>query len=68
MHREQGGVVPRVEGRLRVEAGGEIAELGPCEALVVPAGVPHQLWNGGEQEVTYVAVAAPAVRSDSAPA
>lgn len=57
-----------LDGRLRVEAGGEVVELGSREVVFVPAGVPHQLWNVGEQAVTYLVAAAPALQGDSAPA
>jgi mannose-6-phosphate isomerase-like protein (cupin superfamily) len=68
VHREQEELYLVLEGRLRVEAGGETFEIGPREALVVPAGVPHQLWNAGEDDVTYIAVAAPPAPGDSSPA
>jgi mannose-6-phosphate isomerase-like protein (cupin superfamily) len=68
VHREQEELYLVLEGRLRVEAGGETLEIGAREALVVPAGLPHQLWNAGEEDVTYLAAAAPAVQGDSAPA
>ncbi len=68
VHREQEELYLVLDGRLRVEAGGETAALGPREALVVPAGVPHQLWNAGDGEVTYLAAAAPLAPGDSSPA
>jgi uncharacterized cupin superfamily protein len=68
VHREQEELYLVLDGCLRVEADGEIHELAVHEALVVPAGVPHQLWNAGKQDVTYLAVAAPPVPGDSAPA
>jgi mannose-6-phosphate isomerase-like protein (cupin superfamily) len=68
VHREQEELYLVLEGRLRVEAGGETFEIGPREALVVPAGVPHQLWNAGEDDVTYIAAAAPPAPGDSSPA
>jgi uncharacterized cupin superfamily protein len=67
-HREQEELYLVLDGRLRVEAGGETFELGPREALVVPSGVGHQLWNAGEEDVTYLAAAAPPAVADSAPA
>ena len=39
VHREQEELYLVLDGRLRIEAGGETLELGPGEALVVPAGV-----------------------------
>ena len=32
----------------------------------MPAGVPHQLWNAGEDDATYLAAAAPPAQGDSA--
>ena len=49
-HREQEELYLVLEGRLRVEAGGETLDVGPREALVVPSGVAHQLWNAGPEE------------------
>jgi uncharacterized cupin superfamily protein len=67
-HREQEELYLVLSGRLRVEAGGETVELDANEAVVVPAGVGHQLWNAGAADVTYVAIAAPPAMADSAPA
>ncbi len=67
-HREQEELYLVLDGRLRVEAGGETFELDTREALVVPAGVPHQLWNAGDLDVTYLAAAAPPAPGDSTPA
>jgi mannose-6-phosphate isomerase-like protein (cupin superfamily) len=68
MHREQEELYLVLEGRLRVEADGEIHVLAAREALFVPAGVPHQLWNAGDRDVTYLAAAAPPAQGDSTPA
>jgi uncharacterized cupin superfamily protein len=68
VHREQEELYLVLEGRLRVEAGGETLEIGAREALVVPPGVAHQLWNAGADDVTYLAVAAPPAAADSSPA
>jgi mannose-6-phosphate isomerase-like protein (cupin superfamily) len=57
-----------LEGRARIEAGGEIFELDAREALVVPAGVGHQVWNAGEGPLTFLVAAAPPTAADSAPA
>lgn len=67
-HREQEELYLVLEGRLRLETGGEALQVGPREALVVPSGVAHQLWNAGADEVTYLVVAAPPAAADSSPA
>ena len=67
-HREQEELYLVLEGRLRLEAGGETLEVGAREALVVPSGVAHQLWNAGADDVTYLVVAAPPAAADSSPA
>jgi uncharacterized cupin superfamily protein len=67
-HREQEELYLVLAGRLRIEAGGETVELDAREAVVVPAGVGHQLWNAGEEDVTYLAAAALPASADSAPA
>ena len=67
-HTEQEELYLILDGRLRIEAGGEAVELGAREALVVPAGVGHQLWNAGDEDVTFLVAAAPPAAADSTPA
>ena len=67
-HREQEELYLVLDGRLRVEAGGDVAELVSRDAVVVPAGVAHQLWNAGDEPVTFLAAAAPPAPGDSTPA
>ena len=67
-HSEQEELYLVLDGRLRVEADGETAELGPREAVLVPAGVGHQLWNAGDEPVTYLVLAAPPAPGDSSAA
>lgn len=63
-HREQEELYLVLEGVAQVEVDGATYRLGERDALVVPAGVAHQLSNVGVGPVTYVAVAAPAVADD----
>jgi uncharacterized cupin superfamily protein len=67
-HREQEELYLVLDGRLRIEADGDAAELGPREATVVAAGLGHQLWNAGDEPVTFLAAAAPPALGDSEPA
>jgi mannose-6-phosphate isomerase-like protein (cupin superfamily) len=67
-HAEQEEFYLVLEGAARIEAGGEEFRLGPMEALAVPAGVPHQIWNAGDEPLTFLAAAAPAVSGDANPA
>ena len=67
-HSEQEELYLVLDGVARIEAGGEVFELAERDTLVVPAGVAHQIWNGGPEALTFLAAAAPAVAEDSAPA
>ena len=67
-HREQEELYVVLEGRARIEAGGEVFELDGREALVVPAGVGHQIWNAGDEPLTFLVAAAPPAAADSSPA
>ena len=64
-HREQEELFLVLDGTAQIEADGTIFKLGERDALVVPAGVAHQLSNIGLGLLTYVVVAAPAVQGDA---
>jgi uncharacterized cupin superfamily protein len=67
-HSEQEELYLVLSGRMRLEAERENVVIGPMEAVVVPAGAAHQIWNAGAEPLTYVAAGAPAVSGDSVPA
>jgi mannose-6-phosphate isomerase-like protein (cupin superfamily) len=64
-HREQEELFLVLDGTAQIEAEGTIFKLGERDALVVPAGVAHQLTNIGLGPLTYFVVAAPAVKGDA---
>ncbi len=67
-HREQEELYLVLDGAARIEADGDVFELAARDALLVPAGVGHQIWNDGDEPLTFLAAAAPPVAGDSAPA
>jgi len=48
-----------VSGRARVTLGDEEADLGPEEAVLCAAGVPHGVANASEEPVTLLVVTTP---------
>jgi len=68
VHSKQEELYLVLDGRLRVEADGETVELGTREAVLVPPGAGHQLWNAGDEPVTYLVMAAPPAPGDSSAA
>ena len=50
-----------VAGRCRLEIGNAEAVFGPGDFVLVPPGVPHNLWNGGEDELLVFWIVAPNV-------
>jgi len=46
------------QGRLRL--GNEEREVGPGDAIAIPPGVPHKLWNTGEDTLHLLCCCAPA--------
>jgi len=64
-HREQEELYLVLDGTAQLEVSGTTYRLGERDALVVPAGVAHQLTNIGLGPLTYLAAAAPAVAGDA---
>jgi mannose-6-phosphate isomerase-like protein (cupin superfamily) len=50
-----------VAGRCRLEIGNAEALFGPGDFVLVPPGVPHNLWNGGEDDLLVFWIVAPNV-------
>ncbi len=51
-----------VSGALRFVVDGEQRQLGPGDAIVIPAGVPHRFVNEGEVDAVAIQEARPALR------
>jgi beta-alanine degradation protein BauB len=51
-------VVPVTPGRMRILEGGEerFSDLSPGVAYFRPAGVEHDVFNGGDQELIFVEI------------
>jgi mannose-6-phosphate isomerase-like protein (cupin superfamily) len=49
-----------LEGQATVEAGDERHVIGPGEALILDASVPHGLYNSGETPMRYIVIIAKA--------
>jgi mannose-6-phosphate isomerase-like protein (cupin superfamily) len=64
-HREQEELYVVLDGVAQVEAGAATYKLGERDAVVVPAGVSHQLTNIGLGPLTFMVVATPAVSGDA---
>lgn len=47
-------------GRGRIRVGEEIAEVHPGDAVAIPPGVPHKLWNTGAEPLRLLCCCAPA--------
>jgi nucleoside-diphosphate-sugar epimerase/mannose-6-phosphate isomerase-like protein (cupin superfamily) len=48
VHRKQTESFLILSGRMGIEAGGVVSELGPGESRSVPPGTPHTFWNAGD--------------------
>jgi mannose-6-phosphate isomerase-like protein (cupin superfamily) len=49
-------------GRLRIEE--EIHEVGPGDAIAIPPGKKHKLWNTGQEPLRLLCCCAPAYEDD----
>jgi quercetin dioxygenase-like cupin family protein len=51
-----------LRGRLAVRVSGRLGELKPGDVLIVPAGMPHEWWNPGQEDGWIRAEVRPAAR------
>jgi mannose-6-phosphate isomerase-like protein (cupin superfamily) len=51
-----------LQGKGLMRVGPEAQEVGPMDAVYLPAGIPHGLTNIGSEELTILVVAAPPIR------
>ncbi len=49
-------------GRMRIE--GELREVGPGDAIAIPAGLKHKLWNTGTDTLRLLCCCAPCYEND----
>jgi mannose-6-phosphate isomerase-like protein (cupin superfamily) len=65
LHREQEELYLVLEGSAQVVVNGTIHKLDERDALCVPAGAEHQVFNSGWGPLTFFVAAAPAVADDA---
>ena len=53
-----------VSGRARIRVGRRLRRASAGESVVVPRGVVHRLWNGGEDELHVLVEFRPALRTE----
>ena len=66
VHPRQEELVEVVAGAVRYRLGGAERLLSPGEAVALPPGVPHTLWNGGDDEAHVVFEVRPALETETA--
>jgi mannose-6-phosphate isomerase-like protein (cupin superfamily) len=49
-------------GRMRIE--GEVREVGPGDAVAIPSGLKHKLWNTGREPLRLLCCCAPGYEHD----
>jgi oxalate decarboxylase/phosphoglucose isomerase-like protein (cupin superfamily) len=47
-------------GRLTAQIGDDVVEAGPGELVHKPKGIPHAMWNAGDEPVVFLEVIQPA--------
>jgi len=53
-----------VSGRGRMRLGEDEAEIAAGDAVVIPPGTPHKLWNTGDEPLVLLCCCAPAYQHD----
>jgi mannose-6-phosphate isomerase-like protein (cupin superfamily) len=53
-----------LDGTLRAKLSGEQRDLGAGEELEIPRGIPHQMWNPGDQPARVLWQTRPALRTE----
>ena len=66
VHARQEERIEVVDGTLRFRLGSEERELGAGQAVVLPPGVPHTLWNVGEGQARCLFDVRPALKTEAA--
>ncbi|MDZ4277514.1 MAG: cupin domain-containing protein [Dehalococcoidia bacterium] len=66
VHLQQEERVHVVSGAVRYRVGGAEHELGAGDAAVLPPGIPHTLWNAGDDEAHVVFEVRPALNTEAA--
>jgi mannose-6-phosphate isomerase-like protein (cupin superfamily) len=54
--------LPHGTGRMRIE--GELREVGPGDAIAIPPGLKHKLWNTGTDTLRLLCCCAPCYEND----
>ncbi|MEX0786780.1 MAG: cupin domain-containing protein [Dehalococcoidia bacterium] len=66
VHPRQEEHVEVTAGQVRLRLGGTEHVLNVGEAMTLPAGIPHMLWNDGDQEARALIQAKPGLRTETA--
>ncbi len=66
VHLRQEERVEVVSGTVRFRRGGKEKRLSAGQTAVLPAGIPHTLWNGGDDEAHVLVEARPALKTETA--
>jgi nucleoside-diphosphate-sugar epimerase/mannose-6-phosphate isomerase-like protein (cupin superfamily) len=61
VHRKQTESFLILSGRLGIEAGGVVSEIGPGESRSVPPGTAHTFWNAGDEPCVHEVKLEPAL-------
>lgn len=64
LHREVEEIYYFLEGRGRVETGGECFDVGPGDSILHAPGAAHQTWNIGETPLVFLCCCAPSYEHD----
>lgn len=51
-------------GLARIEINGEVSDLKTGDAVAIPPGLPHQIWNRGEEVLRFLCCCAPGYEHD----
>lgn len=49
-----------ISGRLTAQIGDDVVEAGPGELVLKPRGIPHAMWNAGDEPVRFLEFISPA--------
>jgi mannose-6-phosphate isomerase-like protein (cupin superfamily) len=65
VHPKQTEIFRIVSGRMCAKLGREKVEAGPGDVLRIEPGVAHKFWNGGEEDLVFVAEVRPSLEWES---
>ncbi len=65
IHPVQESICEVISGKLHFQVNGKMRIVLPGEVIIIPAGIPHYFWNGGDTEAHHIQRFKPSLKIDT---